>query len=82
MKVEVRGRKGRIVINPKIYSYEVVEKTKNKFQKFCHVKIKRNSKITVELEFKKKIRRKNIETLCYEFCNCLLDTIKEVKGCI
>lgn len=77
-KVSVEGKSVEVKLNSKIYCYDCALKTKDAFKKLCRVFVKKNDDfIFVALKPKRKIKNTELEILGYEFCNHLLNTMKE-----
>ena len=58
---------------------DCVKKTKKLFLKQCKVLIKKRKNL-IEVRLKPKSKRANLEILGYEFCNHMLNTLKEMRA--
>jgi hypothetical protein len=76
-----KSKQIKIKLNPQIYDYGCVLRTKKAFEKFCEISLDKTPENFIQITLKAKPKFKNIgtETFTYEFYNHLLNNIKETK---
>lgn len=67
-------------MNPKIYSYAYVKGTKKVYEELFNVRIEKSkSNIQVILKPRKRIKEAELFDYGYEFFNCILGVMKQIK---